>query len=176
MTGAIHQANSRSSNLCSMNLEEEVKYREPDKTPTPLGRPSFSESMSEKQKKFSSPNFDKRSSRTKGQLHAAAADDNILDENTDGGRSIPSHMMTSLDSQRHGNYFSTQTSQSGTTKSGGHPGGGGGGGAGLDSGGGSVFSLMNKQVDDGACASDSDESGASSDDEPTYSSKGSKRH
>ena len=53
--------------------------------------------MSEKSKKFKSPGFDKRSSRTKnGLLEMNEAEDNILDEHIEG--SLTQNKMTSLDS------------------------------------------------------------------------------
>ena len=75
--------------------------------------------MSEKSKKFKSPGFDKRSSRTKNEMEMTEVDDNILDEHIDG--QLPnSQMMTSLDSQRHGNYFSTETSNTSRSGNGNH--------------------------------------------------------
>ncbi len=87
-------------------------------------------------------------------------EDNILDERTEGG--IPSsHIMTSLDSQRHGNYFSTQTSN--TTRSGNPPERGGDGS--------SLFSVMNKKVNDPIADDDSDSS-EFNENEMTHGSKG----
>ena len=120
--------------------------------------------MSDKSQQFTSPRFDKRSSRTKNGLHNVHEDDDkILDEQDDESLQT-SKTIESLGSQKHGNYFSAHTTN--TTRSGNQY----GAGMGNDEG---MSSVINKKADE--LDDDDQQNGDESSDDgndASYNSKG----